>query len=58
MRGRDVVSVPSGRESRLGRGLCHSRGEGVTRCDLSLVTEVLLGKYNCLGIRISTPIFS
>lgn len=30
----------------------------MTRCDLSLVSEVLLGKYNFLGIRISTPIFS
>ena len=26
-------------------------------CDLSLVSEVLLGKYNCPGCRVSSPMF-
>ena len=43
---------------RLGWGLCSSRGYGVTRCDISLVSEVLLGKHNYPGVRIATPIFS
>ena len=43
---------------RLGWGLCSSRGQGVTRCDTPLVREMLPGKHNHLGIRISTPIFS
>ena len=39
------------------KGLTHSRGQAVAPCDLSLVSEVLLGKYNYLGVRISSPMF-
>ena len=40
------------------KGLCHSRGQGVAPCDLSLVSEVLLGKYNYPGFGVSSPMFS
>ena len=33
------------------------RGEGVAPCDLSLLSEVLLGKYNYPGFRDSSPMF-
>ena len=37
------------------KGLTHSRGQAVAACDLSLVSEVLMGNYNYLGIRVSSP---
>ena len=39
------------------KGLCHSQGQSVAACDLSLMSEVLLGKYNYPGIRVSSPMF-
>lgn len=39
------------------KGLCQSRGQAVAACDLSLVSEVLLGKYKYPGMRVSSPMF-
>ena len=52
----NVVSLSSGRESR--RGGRASVTLEVVPCDLSLVSEVLLGKYNYPGFGVSSPMFS
>ena len=39
------------------KGTLSLRGQGVAPCDLSLLSEVLLGKYNYPGFRVSSPVF-
>ena len=51
--------MPSGRErvQQVNKGTLSLQRMGVAPCDLSLVSEVLLGKYNYPGCRVSSPIF-
>ena len=51
--------MPSGRErvQQVNKGTLSLQRMGVAPCDLSLVSEVLLGKYNYPGCRVSSPMF-
>ena len=45
------------RVKQVRKGLTHYRGQAVAACDLSLVSEVLMGNYNYPGSRVSSPMF-